>query len=182
MRNFEERKAEIFLRSEKKINERKKNVKQILGAGVCACIMLIAGLSLSPKSDSIMSDKNSLKHIYISVDVLKNDTNLTTTITDASDVTDIYETITYSFKQNENYRVTKSSLESNVNQNSENSQDIENSLNNHQGYTITLNADNEKHTYILNNHTLYDMKLEVFIKLNNKQLNNLKQILDIEDK
>ena len=180
MRNFEERKAEIFLRSEKKINERKKNVKYILSA--CVCVMFMACISFLHTDGSIIMYDNSLKHIYISVDVLKNDTNHTTTITDASDVTDIYETISYSFKQNENYKVTKSSLESNVNQNSENNQDIENSLYHQQGYTITINAENEKHTYILNNHRLYDMKSEVFIKLNNKQLNNLKQILDIEDK
>lgn len=50
MRNFEERKAEIFLRAEKKIKERKRVRRRLTGVGVSLglCLCITAGVFLKP--------------------------------------------------------------------------------------------------------------------------------------
>lgn len=49
MRSFEERKAEIFLRSENRIKERKKNRKRILTVCIPLCVILILGSAVLPE-------------------------------------------------------------------------------------------------------------------------------------
>ena len=49
MRTFEERKAEIFLRSENRIKERKRNRKRILSVCIPLCVVLVIGSAILPK-------------------------------------------------------------------------------------------------------------------------------------
>ena len=49
MRSFEERKAEIFLRSENRIKERKMNRRRILTVCIPLCVILIAGSAILPE-------------------------------------------------------------------------------------------------------------------------------------
>lgn len=49
MRNFEERKAEIFLRSENRIKQRRKNRRRILTVCIPLCVILIAGSAILPR-------------------------------------------------------------------------------------------------------------------------------------
>ena len=59
MRNFEERKAEVFRRSENRIKERKRNRNRILALCVPLCLILtVMSVTMLPSMLSI-GDKNS---------------------------------------------------------------------------------------------------------------------------
>ena len=49
MRTFEERKAEIFLRSENRIKQRRKNRRRILSVCIPLCVILIVGSAALPR-------------------------------------------------------------------------------------------------------------------------------------
>ena len=65
MRTFEERKAEIFLRSENRIKQRRKNRRRILSVCIPLCVILIVGSAalprLIPVGDDHVEQENSFE-------------------------------------------------------------------------------------------------------------------------
>ncbi len=65
MRTFEERKAEIFLRSENRIKQRRKNRRRILSVCIPLCVILIVGSvalpRLIPVGDDRVEQENSFE-------------------------------------------------------------------------------------------------------------------------
>ena len=113
MRNFEERKAEVFRRSENRIKERKRNRNRILALCVPLCLILtVMSVTMLPSMLSI-GDKNSAADELgnmagatengavwtMQVELLGKDDSLQSSVLngDANAVTQIYYTIESAF-------------------------------------------------------------------------------------
>ena len=102
MRNFEERKAEIFRRSEERINERRKNRRRIVACCVplCLCIAVLTAIYIPKKKEKSGSTNNygysqpAEEFPYTSLELVGNNTELSNT----ADIKDIYEIINSAFE------------------------------------------------------------------------------------
>jgi len=113
MRNFEERKAEVFRRSEKRIKERKRNRNRILAFCIPLClivtvwsIMILPAMMPASKSDNnagegmdIMGGVDGTDTAFVRVEVMSSGTATQSTILkdDADEVAQIYYTVQSSF-------------------------------------------------------------------------------------
>ena len=113
MRNFDERKAEIFRRSENRIKERKRNRNRILALCVPLClivtvwsIMILPAMMPASKSDNnagegmdIMGSVDGTAAAYVRVEVMSTGTATQSAILkdDADEVAQIYYTVQSSF-------------------------------------------------------------------------------------
>ena len=113
MRNFEERKAEVFRRSENRIKERKRNRKRILAFCIPLClivtvwsIMILPAIMPANKSDNnagegmdIMGSVDGTAAAYVRVEVMSTGTATQSAILkdDADEVAQIYYTVQSSF-------------------------------------------------------------------------------------
>lgn len=113
MRNFEERKAEVFRRSENRIKERKRNRNRILAFCIPLClivtvwsIMILPAMMPASKSDNnagegmdIMGSVDGTAAAYVRVEVMSTGTATQSAILkdDADEVAQIYYTVQSSF-------------------------------------------------------------------------------------
>ena len=198
MKNFEERKAEVFRRSENRIKERKRNRNRILALCIPLCLILtvwsvmILPAMLPAKMDNAaeeniefngsMNDTDGAegKHIYLSVEVKGNNSDFYAEITDASSVTGVYENVFLAFEDQD-----AGNDMSGVIQESTSDDDSKESANNSKdshSYTITMNAaDGSNRIYLLDNNMLKDVTFNRTTILNDEQLANLKLALGLTD-
>ncbi len=113
MRNFEERKAEIFRRSENRIKERKRNRNRILAFCIPLClivtvwsIMILPAMMPASKSNNsageginIMGSVDGTDAAFVRVEIMSIGTATQSTIQkdDATEVAQIYSTLQSSF-------------------------------------------------------------------------------------
>ena len=113
MRNFEERKAEVFRRSENRIKERKRNRNRILAFCVPLClivtvwsIMILPAMMPANKSNNsagegmdIMGSVDGTDAAFVRVEVMSTGTATQSAILkdDADEVAQIYYTVQSSF-------------------------------------------------------------------------------------
>ena len=113
MRNFEERKAEVFRRSENRIKERKRNRNRILALCIPLClivtvwsIMILPAMMPASKSNNnagegmdIMGSVDGTAAAYVRVEVMSTGTATQSTILkdNADEVAQIYYTVQSSF-------------------------------------------------------------------------------------
>ena len=201
MRNFEERKAEVFRRSENRIKERKRNRNRILALCIPLCLiltvwsvmilpaMLPAGKDAGAEQEMEFngsindSDGAEAKHIYVSVDVKSNDDTVAfhSIITNASGVTNVYENIFHAFEDNDsgNDMIEMPDQDGSI---GDELKDYDSATKEHQSYTITMTAaDGTDRIYILDGNMLCDISLDVEIKLDERQLIDLKAALGLTD-
>lgn len=113
MRNFDERKAEIFRRSENRIKERKRNRNRILALCVplCLCIAILSviylpDMMISPDKSNTAEDmnmaggvENSSGFIYTSFEITS--TKVAKSDTDKQNIENIYNIIQSAFTDND---------------------------------------------------------------------------------
>lgn len=113
MRNFEERKAEVFRRSENRIKERKRNRNRILAFCIPLClivtvwsIMILPAMMPASKSNNsagegmdIMGSVDGTDAAFVRVEIMSIGTATQSTIRkdDATEVAQIYSTLQSSF-------------------------------------------------------------------------------------
>ena len=172
MRNFEERKAEVFRRSENRIKERKRNRNRILALCVPLCLILtVMSVTMLPSMLSI-GDKNSAADELgnmagatengavwtMQVELLGKDDSLQSSVLngDANAVTQIYYTIESAFVsagENETPAAGQESIATSDKDNENYSQSGTTSLSS--GYKIIFKTDKDiKAVYILNGNIL----------------------------
>ena len=113
MRNFEERKAEVFRRSENRIKERKRNRNRILAFCIPLClivtvwsIMILPAMMPASKSNNsagegmdIMGSVDGTDAAFVCVEIMSIGTATQSTIQkdDSTEVAQIYSTLQSSF-------------------------------------------------------------------------------------
>lgn len=197
MRNFEERKAEVFRRSEKRIKERKRNRIRILAMCIPLCLILTvcsvmflpailpatekdAGADQEIEFNGSTNDADGAegKHIYLSVEVRGNDSEFYFEITDTSSVTDVYENVFLAFEDQDAGNDMSGVIEESTSDD-ESKESANNSTDSH-SYTITMNAaDGSNRIYLLDNNILKDITFNRTTILNDEQLANLKLALGL---
>ena len=197
MRNFEERKAEVFRRSENRIKERKRNRNCILALCIPLCLILtVWSVMILPAMPPVAekdagaeqeigfngstndADGAEGKHIYLSVEVRGNDLEFYSEITDASSVTAVYENVFLAFEDQDAGNDMSGVIEESTSDD-ESKESANNSKDNH-SYTITMNAaDGSNRVYLLDNNILKDISFNRTILLNDEQLANLKLALGL---
>ena len=109
MRNFEERKAEVFRRSENRLKKRKRNVKRVLALCIPLCLILTiflvtmlpgmipVGMDRTTGTGSLLEDKH---HGMIAESGNKPDTEAENIATDGAVTTDVPENLSFSLTWN----------------------------------------------------------------------------------
>lgn len=199
MRNFEERKAEVFRRSENRIKERKRNRNRILALCIPLCLILTvwsvtilpamlpatekdAGADQEIEFNGSTNDADGAdgKHIYLSVEVKGNDSEFYSEITDATGVTAVYENVFLAFEGQDGGNdmsgiIQESTSDDGSKESADNSKE-------NCSYTITMKAaDGTNRIYLLNNNTLKDVTFNRTTILTNEQLADLRLSLGLED-
>lgn len=113
MRNFEERKAEVFRRSVNRINKRKKIHSQIFTLSLALCFLFALGAvkflpvkkhgNVNIASDSQFSDtstENNGNELIIILKVIGNNSTKNLTENDTNKINDFYSTVNSAFKNN----------------------------------------------------------------------------------
>ena len=204
MRNFEERKAEVFRRSENRIKEHKRNRNRILTLCIPLCIVLtvwsVATLPpfFSQKSNdaecedggSLNGDKasgsagdffieESKTHNFIFVSVKGK--GYDGKITDAAGVGNVFDTIYDILEANGGYKDIIGDYAENV-VDAENKDLVAESTLESERYVITMkSSEGNKRVYILNGNILYDQAFGKEISLTQEQLNDLLVALELAD-
>ena len=176
MRNFEERKAEVFRRSEKRIKERKRNRKCILTLCLPLCLALavwsvtILSSMLPTNNKNSMADGspeavggvsgNSAEFISVSVSGGGNAPQSTVLVEDVNIVAQIYYSIdsafVYAGEEDDNHSAGNGMTEEKVEDYGDNFSQSE-STNLASGYTITFTTGNGTQlVYTLNGNVLTD--------------------------
>lgn len=203
MRSFEERKAEVFRRSENRIRERRRNCTRILTLGVSLCVILII-CSVVILPEVKMGNKPTIEEIQITTDAKKPEVEGETTvlskvhnfvsvsvlgegnyqyIKNYSDVTEVFYQIYDIQEANGGYKdivvETKPTLggyevpETGANFGNATT-DMEDD------YIITMeSADGTIREYTLNVNVLFDKAFDREIILTEKQLAELKTVLGV---
>jgi len=196
MRNFEERKAEIFLRSEKRIKLKKRKRRQLLAFCIPVCLLGIVSIALIPalpfvsddaayennapvSDDEVIADEDALTeeiHNFVTVKINGADEQ-NYTITESSAVDDIFEqicTILSPYDISDFSDGASSAADSNVLKDHTNG--------NKNSYIITLiSSKDTKRTFTLYDNKLSDTALNIEIELTDNQLNELKTVLGLTD-
>lgn len=210
MRELNECKAEVFRRSDNRINERKRSRNRILALCLPFCLVLtilsvttlpaimpaeivdksageesIGGMTDADnnnESDAAISDVNSKEHNYISVTVSENGSERT--ITDASSVENVFHQIHDILEANEGYMNSASNNNFIVNNSGECVPPVNEQYkpDNIEKYTITLmSSDDSEQVFELYGAVLDDVESEKKIMLTKEQLNNLTAALELLD-
>ncbi len=205
MRSFEERKAEVFRRSENKIKERKRKRNRILVMCIPLCFILTVCLVLgfSPKAwvevvdktegnavsninisneSNVTTDKSntSVNPTYVSVEVKSNEniSKFYTKITDATEVKNVYENISRAFvSDDESDDMVILDNEETKNDSLKDSNNVDK---NKQSYTITITLSNGKEmVYILSGKKLCDVSSNIETELTHEKLEELKSAIGL---
>ena len=203
MRNFEERKAEVFRRSEDRIKERKRKRNRILALCIPLCLVVtvwsvgvLPSLFAQKGNDAECEDDGSLygdkapgsegsfieeskTHNFVSVSVQGK--GYTGEITDTVSVGKVFQNIYDILDANGGYKEL-------IGDYTENLDDVENedmaaeSTLESERYIITLeSSEGNNRVYILNGNILYDQALGEEISLTKEQLNDLLVALELAD-
>ncbi len=203
MRNFEERKAEVFRRSENRIKERKRNRNRVLALCIPLCLVVTVGsivtlpsLFTQKSNDVVYEDngssygdtapesagdffiKESKTHNFISVSVKGK--GYDGKITDAASVGNVFDTIYDILEANGGYKdIIEDSVES---ENYENKDFVTESTMESEQYIITMkSSDGTERICFLDGNVLYDQAFDNEIYLTNVQLNDLLVALELAD-
>ena len=197
MRNFEERKAEVFRRSENRIKERKRNRNRILALCVPLCLILtVMSVTMLPSMLSI-GDKNSAADELgnmagatengavwtMQVELLGKDDSLQSSVLngDANAVTQIYYTIESAFVsagENETPAAGQESIATSDKDNENYSQSGTTSLSS--GYKIIFKTDKDiKAVYIVNGNILTNAQTNEKVTLSEDQRSQILNELGI---
>ena len=198
MRNFEERKAEVFRRSENRIKERKRNRNRILALCVPLCLILtVMSVTMLPSMLSI-GDKNSAADegenlaggiesstvLTMQVELFGKDDALQSSVMneDANAVTQVYysiESLFVSADENEKPAAGQESVEDYEDKHKENySQGTAPSLSS--GYRITFKTDKDiKAVYVLNGNILTNAQTNEKVTLSEDQRSQILNELGI---
>ena len=202
MRNFEERKAEVFRRSENRIKERKRNRNRVLTLCIPICLVLMVWsvatlppLFTQKSNDAEYEDDGSLNgdtapgsmggfieesktHNFVSVSVKGKDYDAE--ITDAAGVGNVFDNIYNVFEENGGYKDM-------IGDCAENEDDVykdlvtESTLE-RERYIITMKSvDGAERIFILDGNILYDQAFDKKISLRKGQLNDLLVALELAD-
>jgi hypothetical protein len=210
MRNFEERKAEVFRRSEKRIRERKRVRNRILMSCVPLCLILtIWSVTILPKISHVaydsagsvdvgtitngaddadgvevidkVDDADGLSNINFEHDIVLvsvkgtgEQSQFHSTVTDISEINEIYEQISMILSPYETTRKPDSNL----------FDDVEDSSNGIKAssYIITMTTvDGAERIFKLTNDKLYDAKLDIVVELSDEHLTSIKSVLGLTD-
>ena len=207
MRNFEERKAEVFRRSENRIKKRKKNRNRILACCIplCLCIAVLSAIYI--KNVNLFSDKrNSAESMdidnlsgtsgftYTSLEITNNTASSENikTENDISNIEKIYNIIHLSFAteneqqkedaydQNLDAQNSGTAVKDNNNRDSLQLETTAQSYTEKLSYTITFNSYNgTKVIYTLNGNILTDESTNQKVSLTDSQLSELQKALDL---
>ena len=199
MRNYDERKAEIFRRSENRIKERKRNRNRILALCIPLCliitVMSVTMLpSLFPVYDKNMSAEDEGKDsaggiessgiLTMQVELLGKDDALQSSVMneDANAVTQIYyaiESVFVSAGENGKPAASQESVEDYEDKHKENySQSGTTTLSS--GYKITFRTDKDtKAVFILNGNTLTNVQTNEKVTLSEDQRSQILNELGI---
>lgn len=195
MRNFEERKAEIFLRSEKRIKQRKRKRKQLLAFCIPVCLLGIISIALipalpfvsddtayennAPVSDNeVIADKDALTEnaqafVLLEIKELSGQSQQYYTITDTKQINNIFAKLdaivsSYVSLDDISGEFSDSSAEDTQS----------NTLKNKGGYIITItSSDGSERTFTLTDNILSDSRHNIEIELSVAQLTELKSAL-----
>jgi len=208
MRNFEERKVEVFCRSENRIKERKRNCNRILALCIPLYLMLtiwsvtILTAMLPVRSDnaenesiSNISDEDTdcasnpgLVHSFILVDVKGTGTQSQhhSAISDAPGVNAVFEQIYMILIPHESHNdiVAEFSDGAIGVPESDGSDELKAFTNNTKAssYVITMTtANGVKRTFALTDNKLYDGEFNLEINLTDEQTSGLKSALGLAD-
>lgn len=186
MRNFEERKAEVFRRSENRIKERKRNSNRILALCIPLCLVstiwsvaVLPSMLLTKDTGAEQemefngsgndADGAEGKLVYLSVEVKGNDSEFYSEITHASGVTDVYENVFLAFETQDTGNNMFGVIQEGTSDD-ESKESASNSKDSH-SYTITLNAaDGSNRIYLLDNNILKDVTFNRTTILTDEQL------------
>lgn len=210
MKNFEERKAEVFRRSENRIKKRKRNRNRILALFIPLCLIVTVwsvtrlpsmfsfGTKKSPNEDIVNiyneteeetgAVNSGSRHSFVSVDVRGTGANAEhhSEFTDTSDVDDVFERIYNILIPYESHRdiVGDFDDESTGVMSGNSSEQNKTSQNDTKSssYIITMTtASGYKRIFTLTDNKLYDSQLGIEINLNNEQINALKSSLGLTE-
>jgi len=205
MRNFEERKAEVFRRSENRIKERKRNRNRILAMCIPLCLVLtifsvvmIPGM-LPVGSDSAENENlgffsdgtadedgadgaagsldDSKTHNYVSVTV--KDGDYSNKFTESSTVNVVFHNIYEILEANGGYRDITDESGAGTGDNVEDATDATAKVG---CVIITMtSADGTERVFLLDDLTLYDQAFKKEITLTTAQRNDLLVALELAD-
>lgn len=202
MRNFEERKSEIFRRSEKRIKERKRKRNRLLA--ICIPLCIIATVSIivgfSPKTSlQIVDEETASSNINVSIEMNCNTDKSETQanskyisakvksngvtadfhneITDSVTVANVYKSISSAFQGDD---ADDEEVIGDDTFKNDTLKDFEGESEDDNGYTITIFTNSgEKLVYILKGNKLCDASNKIEVVLNDIQIAELKFILGI---
>ena len=210
MRNFEERKAEVFRRSENRIKERKRNRNLILAMCIPLCLVLtIFSFTMLPGmlpvghddaenegfgniSDGIADTDGAgnpgLVHNFVMVDVKGTgaQSQYHSTIENAPGVNEVFEQIYTILIPHESHNdIVGDFSDGTVGiPDSDGSDELKDYTNNTKAssYIITMStANGVNRTFTLTENKLYDTELNVEVELTAEQVSNLKSALGLTD-
>ena len=209
MRSFEERKAEVFLRSENRIKVRNRKRKQILAICIPLCLIVTAfSFTLFPRmlfdgtdgaennmgslsselEDKEMAQNSSIAHDFISVDVKGTgaQSQYHSTITDPIRISGVFEEIYHILIPYElHHDIVGGLAEGSTDLPDSNvSDEVKDSTGSTKasGYVITMTDSNGvNRTFTFTEDKLYDSELELEIDLTGEQIHGLKSALGLTD-
>ena len=197
MRNFEERKAEVFRRSEERIRMRKRTRNSIVALCLPFCIAVaILSVKFLPKLISfndIVGDTEITEESYeyeytagtkyFSLEISSNSAP-SKKITDKLRLENIYNTIQTAFSfycnsEAENVKNDNHDVQTGANGNNGANQNVtDENYSEPQIYTLTFSSnDGDESVYILSGRFLTNKENNQVIELSNKQLGDLKKLL-----
>lgn len=203
MRNFEERKAEVFRRSESRMKERKRNRNRFLALCIPLCLMLIVWSatvlpSILPGGHDVAEDKQignisyatadtaresspGFVHSFVLVDVKGTgaQSQYHSVISDAPVVNDVFEQIYTILIPHESHNDIIGDLsDGTINiPASDGCGEIKDS---ESGYIITMTtANGVNRTFTLADNKLYDADLDMEMELTDEQIRGLKSALGL---
>ncbi|MBR3807213.1 MAG: hypothetical protein IKJ15_02425 [Lachnospiraceae bacterium] len=203
MRNFEERKAEVFRRSENRIKERKRNWNRVLALCIPLCLVVTIGsiaalpsLYTEKSNDAECEDNGSIygdtapgstgdffleeskTHKFVSVSVKGK--GYDDKITDTASVGNVFDTIYNILEANGGYKdILGDSVE---NEDDVYKDLVTESTMESERYTIVMKSiDGTERIYILDGKILYDQAFDNEISLTKEQLKDLLVALELAD-
>ena len=181
MRNFEERKAEIFRRSEERINERRKNRRRIVACCVplCLCIAVLTAIYIPKKNEKSGSTNNygysqpAEEFPYTSLELVGNNTELS----NSADIKDIYEIINSAFETDS--ALSDQSDGKGIVNGSNKSKSQRDVYDTNALYTFKFSSsDGKQAVYTLSNNTLTNETTKTAVVISDEQLEKLYEIIE----
>lgn len=195
MKNFEQRKAEIFRRSEDRINQRKRKRNRVIAvcipAFICIATLSVAILTkINPvKNDFALEDNfgtiendiavGSIVCSYTEVEVKTDDNSHNQRFTDKVQVTQIFSCVQTLYNADGSASDADDSIKQSTETKDENKSSAD-SLN--LGYTLTfITEDGSKTVYTLKGNKLKESSTNQTLTLTESQLSKLKAVLGLSE-